>query len=71
MTQSPELRHITDLHPAKVDVWTPVTIKGLENCCCVVPARYSKSIPSLRQRLKLAWGVFTGRYDALSWEDQP
>lgn len=24
----------------------------------------------LRQRLKLAWGVFTGRYDALYWINQ-
>ena len=23
---------------------------------------------SLRSRLKLAWGVFTGKYDALQWE---
>lgn len=22
---------------------------------------------SLRQRFKVAWGVFTGRYDALKW----
>lgn len=23
--------------------------------------------PSLRNRFRLAWGVFTGRYDALKW----
>lgn len=25
---------------------------------------------NLKLRLKLAWGVFTGRYDALDWEDR-
>jgi hypothetical protein len=25
---------------------------------------------SLRNRLRLAWGVFTGEYDAVRWEDQ-
>lgn len=25
----------------------------------------------LFKRIRLAWGVFTGRYDALDWEDQP
>lgn len=24
---------------------------------------------NLRTRLKIAWGVFTGRYDALNWGD--
>jgi hypothetical protein len=23
----------------------------------------------IRQRLKLAWGVFTGRYDAVQWSE--
>jgi len=25
--------------------------------------------PSLLSRLRLAWGVFTGRYDALDWRE--
>lgn len=24
----------------------------------------------LRKRLKLSWGVFTGKYDALKWDEQ-
>lgn len=31
------------------------------------PLRYA---PFLR-RVQIAWGVFTGRYDALEWTDQP
>jgi len=26
---------------------------------------------NFRRRFKLAWGVFTGRWDALEWTDQP
>lgn len=32
-----------------------------------VPARYYP-MSSLKKRFKLAWGVFTGKYDALHWE---
>ena len=26
--------------------------------------------PSILRRFRLAWGVFTGRYDALKWTEQ-
>lgn len=32
------------------------------------PAR-KLGYPSLFSRLRLAWGVFTGRYDALDWRE--
>lgn len=28
------------------------------------------SYPSLLRRFRLAWGVFTGRYDALNWTEK-
>lgn len=31
-----------------------------------VPAR-PMGLDSLRERLRLAWGVFVGRYDAVQW----
>ena len=34
-----------------------------------VPKRCSKQYRSLSQRMKEAWGVFTGKYDALDWEE--
>lgn len=38
-----------------------------------VPGRplpyYYAGLRNLRNRLKLAWGVFTGRYDALDWQE--
>jgi len=34
-----------------------------------VPAR-SLGFPSFFSRVRIAWNVFTGRYDALVWEQQ-
>ena len=36
---------------------------------CWVPAR-SEGFCSYREAIKLAWGVFRGRYDALVWPGQ-
>ena len=33
-----------------------------------LPAR-PLNVNGLPSRIKLAWGVFTGRYDAVDWED--
>ena len=33
-----------------------------------LPARH-EGYPSLRNRIRLAWGVLTGRYDALDWRE--
>lgn len=32
----------------------------------LIPAR-PLGVPTLGRRIQLAWGVFTGRYDALDW----
>lgn len=33
-----------------------------------LPARPHYPFLALGRRIRLAWGVFTGRYDALDWE---
>lgn len=55
------------------NVWTPQGLKNWETSVLndngeYVPYR-PLGYPALRliQRLKLAWGVFTGRYDVLKW----
>ena len=38
---------------------------------CWIPARpLACSWLGLRRRLFLVWGVFTGRYDVLDWEEE-
>ena len=68
MNMSPELRHITDFTPTNNGVAQTIKVGGY---FVWVPARAQTKIPSLWRRFKLSYGVFTGRYDALSWEDKP
>ena len=58
--------------PKAPNLWT---LGGLaksvnHNSACIdgeyVPAR-PLGMDTLRERLRLAWGVFRGRYDALQW----
>jgi hypothetical protein len=35
-----------------------------------VPARCTQRIPGFFGKLKLAYGVFTGKYDVLDWDGQ-
>ena len=35
-----------------------------------LPFSYGIALEGLRRRWELAWGVFTGRYDALDWENR-
>lgn len=60
----PVLRHITEFNHPSVTVSVKVG-----RVMVFVPARYAGD-PTMWTRLKLAWGVFTGRYDAVSWEDK-
>ena len=64
--RTPELHHADEIcfgpettirkHPHNVRVLVrPLSASGL----------------NFRQRLRMAWGVFTGNYDALSWFDLP
>lgn len=48
--------------------WSPDT--SLENAKVWVPVRSENLYGMyLIQRIKVAWGVFTGRYDALDWNN--
>jgi hypothetical protein len=44
---------VKQLHPEAG--WIPLRPLGFQGLC-------------LRRRMQLAWGVFTGRFDAVSWE---
>jgi len=35
------------------------------------PLPFYGRVGGIEQRIKLAWGVFIGKYDALKWEGQP
>lgn len=57
------------LHNADVLIRDDVDVRcGLPNGRWV--AARPLGAPTLVQRFKLAWGVFTGRYDALEWTGQ-
>lgn len=58
MKHFPRLHTFTTLHSAN-DAQAD-TAQGW------VPAR-PLGYPSFRNRVRLAWGVFTGRYDAFKW----
>ncbi len=47
-------RHV---HPRQGDIWVPVR-----------PVSYTWKYTKFLSRLKDAWGVLTGRYDAIDWE---
>ena len=43
------------------------SVEGTLRQCRYIPARPENRL-SLLGRIKLAWGVVTGRYDVLDWE---
>ena len=57
------------------NIYTPEILDGWD-CAAQVNGRYVKARPlgwqglSLTRRLKVAWKVFTGEYDALKWTGQ-
>lgn len=64
MKQAPQIIHADDLR----DDWAMTT--QLDGCCEIwTPAR-PLSCGSFFTRVKLAWGVFVGEYDALKWFKQ-
>lgn len=64
MKQTPQLYTPESLDKWDVSVNIGETIKG--NWVKARPL----SINSLSKRIKLSWGVFTGKYDALHWNGQ-
>ena len=60
MKNAPRLVHVNEFK----NIDTMANINGKW-----VPAR-AMGFYSLPSRLKLAWNVFTGKYDALKWEGQ-
>jgi hypothetical protein len=61
------------------ELWTPEAVvkSASENSCGLANGKYVAARPlgwggiALLKRTKLAWGVFTAKYDALKWEGQP
>ena len=60
----PGLHHVEDLE--KHDCLAEVAVDGNKRWVAARPLGW----PSLKSRVCLAWGVFTGKYDALKWEQQ-
>ena len=63
MNKAPALYNLNQLRAA-ITGKAPATQIGKK----WVPAR-PLGLFSLRNRLRLAWGVFTGKYDALQWPE--
>ena len=60
-------------HPSLYNV-DAILHRGLEVQCGLPDGRWVAArplgCPTISERFRLAWGVFTGRYDAIEWTGQ-